>query len=450
MRAGCCIAAYVCLLPGLWAGEIFGTAGREFRPTLPQPGEARDLCALGDGFFRNADFERAERCYREALSLDAGAARAHLGLGRLARLQFRRKAAHASFAAAFRLDPADPEILLAYAEYISIPGVRETLSTALNGPVPRLDSRIEQVSAKLQIDRAVGGRDSRLAGSYRTYELKLSPFLPVDARKYGVVLKASINGSKPLRLLLDSGARGIVLWSKPARSLGLAAVTDSQIGGLGSDAGNAGFVAVARSVEIGDLRFENCPVEVTGRSFVPGADGIIGTEVFQEFLLQLDFWRQTLELVPFADYAPGGSSTGAWLNHDAPASAAPVYHIGHLLALNTTVDGRGGGLFVLDTGSAYNTVPPELLSGRRGISSSLMRGAQGAMGVESATSRVQFRLSGGPTLNDANVVALDLTGMSRKEGAKITGLLGYSALRSSTLTLNYRDGVVQLEPHNRQ
>jgi hypothetical protein len=67
-----------------------------------------------------------------------------------------------------------------------------------------------------------------------------------------------------------------------------------------------------------------------------------------------------------------------------------------------------------------------------------------------AGSPLEFSLSGGPRLSDANVVALDLTGMSKKEGAKIAGLLGYSALSKMTLTLDYRDGLIRLEPHNRR
>jgi hypothetical protein len=301
----------------------------------------------------------------------------------------------------------------------------------------------------------VGSRFKCLAGPYRNYSIKLAPFLPVNSTPYGVVVKVSINGSKPLGLVLDTGAKGIVLWGKPIRDLGLDPIAQSDIGGLGSGTSNAATVALARSVEIGELKFENMLVEATGKSFVSGADGIIGTEVFQQFLLRLDFRSQTLELMPFPDYAPGESASDPWLARDAvaesrPASSTPVYHVSHLLALHAAVDRRENGLFVLDTGSAYNAVSPELLGGRRGVSSKLIRGAQGAMATQMAGSPLEFSLSGGPRLSDANVVALDLTGMSKKEGAKIAGLLGYSALSKMTLTLDYRDGLIRLEPHNRR
>jgi Aspartyl protease len=442
------------LLPVLSAAELLGRSGPDPRPASPQYSNARDLCARGDAFFRNAEFDRAERCYRDAVAIDSADARAHLGLGRLARLQFRRKTAHGSFATAFRLDPTDPEILLAYSEYASEASARDNLYRALSGSVPHEDDRIQQVRAKLRMDRAVGSRYTRLAGPYRSYRLKLSPFLPVNSTPYGVVLQTRINGSKTLRLVLDTGAKGIVLWGKAVRDLGLDPIIGSDIGGLGSGAHNSGTVALAGSVEIGDLRLENALVEVTGKSFVPGADGIIGTEVFQEFLLRLDFWSRTLELVPFQDYTPGECSSNPWIEHDAatgiPPASTPAYHVGHLLALNAAVDRRQTGLFVLDTGSAYNTVSPELLGGRRGVSSSLVRGAQGSLDTQIATSAIEFQVFGGPTLNDRNVLALDLTQMSQKEGAKITGLLGYSALSRLTLSLNYRDGVVQFEPHNRR
>lgn len=46
---------------------------------------------------------------------------------------------------------------------------------------------------------------------YKTYRLKLSPFVPSPARTRGVLLTAHINRGPALSLLLDSGARDRVL-----------------------------------------------------------------------------------------------------------------------------------------------------------------------------------------------------------------------------------------------
>src|SRR5207249_2096590 len=108
-------------------------------------------------------------------------------------------------------------------------------------------------------------------------------------------------------LVLDTGAKGIVVSGKAVRDLGLQSIVDSEIGGLGSGASNSAYVTLARTLQIGDLRLENCLLEVTGKSFLSAADGIIGTDVFQEFLIRLDLWSQFLELVPFPNYVPSGN-----------------------------------------------------------------------------------------------------------------------------------------------
>src|SRR5260370_13266853 len=117
------MAFWLLLLPSLPAAEVREPTGIDAGAVSLHTGDTRALCQRGDAFFRNAEFERAEQSYLEAAELDPGNARAYLGLGRISRLQFQRIAAHENFDRAFRLDPHDPEILLAYSEYVSDPRV---------------------------------------------------------------------------------------------------------------------------------------------------------------------------------------------------------------------------------------------------------------------------------------------------------------------------------------
>jgi len=420
--------------------------------------DSGSICLLGDMYFRQAKFQKAEQCYREAAGMDPENARAHFGLGRIARLQFQRKAAREDFATAFRLDSRDPDILLAYSEYASDPQVRASLFTTFLAVVEPEDPRIPDVLAKLQIDKAAGSRTlNRLASPYRGYRLKMAPFFPANSTPSGAVLRVSLNGSKSLRLVFDTGAKGVVVSDRSVRDLGLEFIVDSQIGGLGASALKTARVALADSLSIEDFRLENCLIEVTEQSIFPGVDGIIGADVFQEFLLRLDAWAQQLELLPFPDHVPAMENRpDPWLGYDAPLEArraafTPAYRIGHLLAVHSAVDGKGDGLFVLDTGSAYNSVSPALLCNLRQTASGIsLRGAQGTVRTMLAASPVEFRLSGGPRLSDPNVIALDLDAMSRKEGVKISGLLGYSAISRLALTIDYRRGMVQFAPHQRR
>jgi hypothetical protein len=212
---------------------------------------------------------------------------------------------------------------------------------------------------------------------------------------------------------------------------------------------------LARSLEIADLRLENCLVEVTEDRVVSGADGTIGADVFQEFLLRFDARSQVLELLPFQDHTPApGGRLDPWIDVDPSPeslhpSSTPALHVGHLLAVKAAVDGRGSGLFVLDTGSAYNSVTPDLLGVLRQTTNSLAwRGAQGVTPASFAASHVGFRVPGAPESIDGNAIALDLSGVSQTEAVRISGLLGYSTLSKLAVTINFREGTVRFAPHD--
>jgi len=65
--------------------------------------------------------------------------------------------------------------------------------------------------------------------------------------------------------------------------------------GIGDKGEVPAQLAYANSVQIGDLEFHNCPLSIIER--VPrGTDGVIGTDVFSQFLIELDFPASMLTL----------------------------------------------------------------------------------------------------------------------------------------------------------
>src|SRR5205823_12074635 len=104
----------------LYAAGILAAASHQ--PSIA-PGEAR----LGDIAYRKAEFESAESYYRAALAVDRKCARAVWGLGRIAELNFLRGAARDYFAAAYRLDPRDPQIIRSYISVVTDRGAEAVL-----------------------------------------------------------------------------------------------------------------------------------------------------------------------------------------------------------------------------------------------------------------------------------------------------------------------------------
>ena len=86
--------------------------------------DARSLALLGDILFRQSKFSDAEQAYRSAVDADENYARGHWGLGRLEMLASHRTAAREHISRAFQLDPRDPDIVLAFADFVQDAGSR--------------------------------------------------------------------------------------------------------------------------------------------------------------------------------------------------------------------------------------------------------------------------------------------------------------------------------------
>ena len=149
------------------------------------------------------------------------------------------------------------------------------------------------------------------AASPRAWPARTSPTVcrspdsaPSVPSQDGILVAARINGGKPLRLLLDTGARGIILNPRAARDLALETIVASSLSGFGEAGAGESRVALARTVAFGDLTFEECLIEVAGRSLTTGADGVIGADIFQRFKIGVDAHARLLQLTPFDD-VPG-------------------------------------------------------------------------------------------------------------------------------------------------
>jgi len=398
-------------------------------------GDASLFCVLGDILFRLADFEGSAQAYAEARSLDPGAARAYWGLSRVAQVQFRRERARDLIAEAFRLDPRDPDIVLSYADFVSdAPARAVLLQNAIALTRNSSVRRAADLLAQLQIDNYLAGDGARrLSSPYTRYVLKLAHFNMDLAAPDGLLITAVMNG-KPLRLLLDTGAKGILIDSKAARSLALEDITASGIGGIGGAGAANGRVALARAVSFGELNFRDCIVEVSDKRLTPGADGVVGLTMFDRFEIRVDPRRPALELEPLPEQAASGLSDDA---------SRAFYAIRHLILVKAKVDGRKKGLFLVDTGSAVTSISGDMLPA---LAESPIIPIQGPCGSSIHGRRlppVAFEFAG-RTFVEPAPLAVDLTAVSQQEGVQISGILGYPLLRNSTITINYRDGVLIL------
>ena len=272
-------------------------------------------------------------------------------------------------------------------------------------------------------------------GSYR---LKLRPFVAPPNASVGLLVTARINGGPPLRLLLDSGTQYVVLDRKTAMKSGCSGGADLDLVGVGASSAELAKALRADTIAIADLTLRNVPVLITNHRIADGMDGVIPLSLFAGFLIRLDIPARTLDLQPY----PAGPMDAA--------GAAQAVSSNELLFLRGVFDEKHEGYFLLDTGAAYNAISEKLnrqldRSELLASSSVPMQGGTTAMDAPLFADRARLRL-GSRELTAGPVVAVDLSAASRYHKLEVSGLIGYPALRDSVLTVNYRDGLVRIDP----
>jgi Flp pilus assembly protein TadD len=417
------------------AGQV-REAEKSVRAALPLGAGDALLCLWGEILFRRANFSEAAAAFGSAARLNPENARALWGLGRIEELHFRREQARDLFARAYRLNPRDTDIVLSYLDGVSDARARTVLLRNVVTLSRKTDpERAARALAQIQIEERLGGKTpARLASGYTAYRVPLAGFRPAGANQDGLLVSVRINGGKPLRLVLDTGARGILIYGRAARNLALEPIVESRLEGFGGGEGGESQVALARSLAIGGLAFEDCLVEVSRQSVTAGADGILGAGVFDRFHVRVDARNRMMDLTPLAEPQPRVSA----------AAGIPTIGLRNLLLVKTAVAGKEG-WFLLDTGAAYTTLANELvppvfqkagsadLVGVRGVLPGAYRLAPLSLGV------------GAKALVDLAPIALDLAPLSRREGIEISGVLGYSALSKRPFTIDFRRGAVSFE-----
>src|SRR5439155_26189957 len=185
-----------------------------------------------------------------------------------------------------------------------------------------------------------------------------------------MVLRVSINGAKPLRLLFDTGARGIMIRAKAAEKLKLEFLGSSVVRGVGAGEPAQAWIGLAQSLRIENLRMRNCLIEVSA-GLPPGDnDGVIGAAMFQRFLIRFNAGEQLLELLPFPDPMPGPfMPERPWHGHDRVVAAGmegftKAHQVGHLLLVSAKINREHSGYFLLDTGAAFSTLSLDLAGWR--------------------------------------------------------------------------------------
>jgi predicted aspartyl protease len=275
-----------------------------------------------------------------------------------------------------------------------------------------------------------GRKAPALISPYEAYRLKLIPFVPEPGRTTGALLTVHINHGPALRLLLDSGARDLILSNRVARKSGVQARSLVDLVCVGDSTVKPIPSGIAERLDIDQLSLANVPLAIVSSGLPEGIDGIVPTVIFSAFLIHINYTRNIVDLEPYQ--AVGDS--------DASGKTVTAHLHNGILFFQATVKSSSG-YWVLDTGAAYNAVARPVAD-ELGLGSPLaprveLETANGSIQAE-AGSAGRFRIRGRKMSVD-RLLIVSLAAMSKYHGIKIMGLLGFPAFERSSITINYRD-----------
>ena len=408
--------------------------------------------ALGEVYFRQGKLGDAEKEFTPLVKANSKEARAYLGLSRVYHAASYYRFAKGSIDRAHALDPGDPDILKAWIRTLSgaeqIRALQEYLAAHPNEDSEPSSSQLERLNI-LQSSSSEGFHPCRLVSKVNQAEIKMDR-LYYDARRiraYGLGVKINEGSGK---LLLDTGASGIVINRKLAEKAGVKPITDVKIKGVGDKASPGAYVGSADAIKIGNLEFQDCYVRVIDRGSVADEDGLIGADVFSHFLIELDYPGEIIRLSELPqrpeDSTGGGSLSGFNNRYVAPEmkSYTPIYRFGHMLLVYTELNKPPGKLFLLDTGAFSNTISPAAAREVTKVSAdgdTRVKGLNGSVKEVFRADELTFQF-GHLRQKNLDVVAFDTRNLSNSIGVEVSGTLGFAMLRLLDIKIDYRDGLV--------
>ncbi|MGB9067229.1 MAG: aspartyl protease family protein [Candidatus Acidiferrales bacterium] len=437
--------------------DAYASAGKAM-DLAPKSPEAQ--VAIGEALFRQGKIPEAETAFVAVINSGAQNARAYYGLARVSQTitYFRRM--KTMIDKAHELDPNDRDITRMWMSTLTlgerIRALHEYLAQETDDAEGRMAMERQLVS--LQDTPTIPAHQCRITSQIQSTTTDLRPLLDSPTRLRGYGLDVKFNGTTG-HLLLDTGAAGILIGQKLAEKAGVQHVVESSVKGIG-DKGSAGaYVGHVDKIQVGDIEFQDCNVQVIDQNSVINSDGLIGAVEFSHFLVELDMPNRKMRLSQLParpNEEPTQTSLGSV---QAPAKTprfydryvAPemenytrIFRIDHMLLIPTEMNRSVGKLFLIDTGSPMNMVAPEAAREVTKVGSDPSIRVKGISGeVKDVYSADKLTLAfANLRQENQDMISVDMKNMSDGAGTEISGTLGFTVLRMLDIKIDYRDALV--------
>jgi predicted aspartyl protease/Tfp pilus assembly protein PilF len=436
------------------------------------PNDGAVLDALGEVRFRRGEVDEAAMAFNQSQRLDPCSGLTHYDVGRFFNLSGMYKTAQRELDRAHTLAPENQEIARQWRTTHAVPQTPEQRLAMLK---TRLENPALTDEQKDGITAAIKGIETREKGDCELVSPVTEAKLPIlqitngsgvnPQDLYAGGLEVQFNGKKR-RLEIDTGASGLLLSRSVAKSAGLVPELESKAGGVG-DSGTAGvFVTHVDDIKIGKMEFKNCMVRVLEQSGVLDVDGLIGADVFRDYLVTLDFPGREVRIGPLPkrpDDQAGETTSLATSDEDgalvsmadrakdryiAPEMKgwSPVFRSQHFLIVPTMIGNAPLKLFLMDTGASRGMISPAAAREVTHVSNdndARVKGINGKVQNVQVADKVTIGFAGVKQLLP-EMQSFDTGSLSKSAGVEISGLIGFPTLRELVISIDYRDNLIHV------
>lgn len=433
----------------VYEGKVEDASSAAEADAIQFPDSPEVTAARGEFAYYMGDMAEAEKLFRAALKLRQETARAYYGLYRLYYAASMRRTARLLLLRAHEIDPDDALITRAWLSYL-VPEKRKELMDAFIAAHPWFYTHLERErDTESQVEHALNKRKTfELDGERTETTLHLIPLLYGPNRIRGLGLPFKINGSRPLRMLLDTGASGILVKQNAIDKAELSHLGSGEAWGAGDAGPRKTFGSIGDTCEIGSLKYKTCLIGATeGKKRISGdEDGLMGADVFSDYIVQIDFQKQLLHLTPQPPRPPNPQGYDRVIGPDEKGFT-PVFRYGGHLFVSTRVNGKSFGLFLLDTGAGLPTIDSafaRLSTKIRGNEYLRVTGVSGNVREVFEADRAVLDFAGYRQQN-IGLTSFNLNTSPEHQEVRMAGVLGLPVLALFRLTLDYRNGLVKFD-----
>ncbi len=407
------------------------------------------LAARGEFAFYMGDMGQAEKLFKSAIKLKEPTPRAVFGLSRVYRAASFYRTARLLCLRAHSIDPDDALITQSFIRYAA-PTKRRELLEPFAASHPWLYKHYDQEESSSSEVRAAIGEKSLFErdGPPQETTLHFVSLMKDALHARGVGLELRINDSRPLRMLFDTGASGILVSQKAVDKAGLEHLGSGLSWGVGDKGTRNSFAAVANTCQVGVLKFNTCLIRaLEGKGQIAGdEDGLIGADFFQDYVVDIDFQRHLLHLKPLPPRPLDPQGYDRVVPPDE-TGFTPVFRFGHAIFVTTKVNGKRSGLFLLDTGAEASNIDSSFASLSTKLSGNSMVRMRGISGdvakvFEADKAELQFARF---RQSNLGLLAFNLNNAPEHQDVRMAGILGLPVLAMFRLTIDYRNGLVNFD-----